>query len=143
MLDREQFQRLLDERLGLAECDSQPVVLLVLDLEPGRLTAQAAEAKLLACLRTGDMLGQLEKDRFVLVPADAVVASDAEKIAQKITDWLSVDTGLSEQPAGTGCHAGLAWYPQDAGTGTDLAEKAILAARQARETGQPWCFFAS
>jgi diguanylate cyclase (GGDEF)-like protein/PAS domain S-box-containing protein len=92
------------------------------------------------CLRDSDMVARLGGDEFVLVLENLKVLEDAETVALKVIEALTVTFQLSENnTVQIGASIGISLYPQHGSTPEILMDHADTALYQAKDNGRG-CF---
>lgn len=89
------------------------------------------------CLRKSDMVVRLGGDEFVLVLEDLKIPEDAETVALKVIEALTVPFQLSDNnTVQIGASIGISIYPQHGNTQEMLMDNADTALYQAKNNGR-------
>jgi len=140
----------LEEELERAKTSSQPVALLMLDLDNfklvndtyGHLIGDEALRLVTAVLhracRTTDIIGRYGGDEFMIVLPDTTPAQ-AINVAERIDAELAAQELRPHdgEPIPLHCSIGLSTFPRDGDSAADLVSKADAALYQSKRQGQP------
>ncbi|MEM7341500.1 MAG: EAL domain-containing protein [Actinomycetota bacterium] len=148
LVNRNTLEAELDRRVG-SECDSGGAVLL-LDLDRfkdindslghqvGDEVLRAFANRIRGQVRANDLAGRLGGDEFTIILADcaddARLEANVASLAQRLNQPLEID-GITLE---LGASIGIARWPNDATTGTELLRQADIAMYEAKRTHQPW-----
>jgi diguanylate cyclase (GGDEF)-like protein/PAS domain S-box-containing protein len=99
------------------------------------LLIQAAQ-RLLTCVRSGDIVGRVGGDEFVLVLANLNQPTDASLVAQKVTAAFAAPFDLDGHETYVSASLGIAAYPEDGTTADELLKNADLAMYRAKDLGR-------
>ncbi|MGH2709550.1 MAG: diguanylate cyclase domain-containing protein, partial [Actinomycetota bacterium] len=156
--NRALFEDRLAVSLNQARRAGRGVALLFLDLDKfkmindnlghpiGDQVLQRVAERLSACLRESDTAARWSGDEFTILLTDlgmgqAEVAQGALMVAEKIRAALAEPLALDPHAVQvTGC-LGIALYPWDAASGTDLIRHADTAMYHAKSQGRDACEF--
>lgn len=152
--NRRLFQDRLDFEFKKAEKQSSLAALLFIDLDHfkevndtlghdmGDLLLIEAARRIQQCIQPGDTLARIGGDEFTVVLTDCYESSNIKRVAQSIIDHLSEPFILNGNASFVSGTIGIAIYPQDASTMTDLMRSADQAMYAAKNLGRGcYCFF--
>jgi diguanylate cyclase (GGDEF)-like protein/PAS domain S-box-containing protein len=149
--NRTLFVERLKHALIRSHRDSQPVVLLFLDLDrfksvndtlghqTGDLLLQQVATRLRQLVRAHDTVARLGGDEFTVVLADMedqdIAIDTARRIAESIREQLARPFYVGGREVITGSSIGIAVHPQDGDTYSDLVKHADIAMYHAKQNG--------
>lgn len=108
-----------------------------------RLLADAAK-RLTDCVREDDTVARLGGDEFTVIVTGARQREDVERVAQAIIGALGLPFPLAQQSVQISVSVGIASYPKDAASSSDLLVAADQAMYRAKKSGaNRMCFFDS
>ncbi len=156
--NRTLFVERLKHALIRAHRDKQRVALLYLDLDrfksvndtlghqTGDLLLQQAAQRLCQLVRTYDTVARLGGDEFTVVLTDleddTSARDTAERVAENIREHLARPFHVGGHEIVTGCSTGIAMYPDDGETCSDLVKHADIAMYHAKHnSGNGHAFF--
>ncbi len=139
----------LVQALALAQRNDQGAAVVVIDLDRFKaindtlghavgdeLLVLVAE-RLKGCVRSSDTVARLGGDEFVFVLTSLSRPEDAVLVAQKVVAALALPFTLAEgNEVYASASLGVATFPQDAQTATDLLKNADAAMWRAKERGR-------
>jgi len=150
--NRRLFQERLKQAMVRAHRDGQWVAVMFLDLDRfktvndtfghaiGDLLLQKTAERLQQCVRASDTLARLGGDEFTVVLADLegqqAAVKGAAAVADKMLAALTRPFDLPGQEIVTSTSIGIALYPQDSDTISDLLRYADSAMYQAKAQGR-------
>jgi diguanylate cyclase (GGDEF)-like protein/PAS domain S-box-containing protein len=146
--NRRLFHDRLKQQIRQSHRDQASMALLFLDLdrfkevndtlghEMGDLLLIEAARRMKNCLRESDTLARLGGDEFMAILADVHDPAPIGRIAAKLIDALSQPFMLQGQEAAVSASVGIAIYPEDAGSASDLIRHADQAMYTAKEAGR-------
>ena len=147
-------RQLLDDRLGnaiqRARRHSQTLALLMLDLDHfkrvndslghhvGDELLKTTALRLRSCVRGSDTVARLGGDEFIVLVEELDEPRAAERVAEKIVEALAEPIYVGEHCLHVSASVGLAFYPDDAGSGSvmQLMRSADAAMYRAKEAGR-------
>jgi diguanylate cyclase (GGDEF)-like protein/PAS domain S-box-containing protein len=110
-------------------------------IEGDNLLVQAAQ-RLRAAVREIDTVGRLGGDEFVVLVGNIKGASDIHFIAENLLDRFHSNFQLGDRNVMVTASLGVAIYPQDGDSGTELLRNADVAMYCAKEQGgNTYCYF--
>lgn len=145
--NRQLFSDRLNMALAQAYRQLGKVALLFLDLdgfkavndnlghECGDLLLKQVAERLKTCVRQTDTVARLGGDEFTMI-LSVRDRADAEQVAEKVLKTIVKPFDLNGQEAKIGTSIGIALYPQDGGTASELLGKADKAMYAAKEGGK-------
>jgi diguanylate cyclase (GGDEF)-like protein len=154
--NRTSMQQRLALALELAKRNRKKVAVMMVDLDEfkrvndtrGHPAGDQALVQLAARLRTSvrgsDTVARYGGDEFVILAGELDRAEDAEMVAEKVADMVSVPLAIEGGPAHVGCSIGISVYPDDAEEGDALialADKAMYASKSIK--GRRYAFYGS
>jgi diguanylate cyclase (GGDEF)-like protein len=154
--NRTSMQQRLALALELAKRNRKKVAVMMVDLDEfkrindtrGHPAGDQALVQLAARLRTSvrgsDTVARYGGDEFVILAGELDRAEDAEMVAEKVADMVSVPLAIEGGPAHVGCSIGISVYPEDAEDGEmliALADKAMYASKSVK--GRRYAFYGS
>ncbi len=138
----------LAEALAVAERARRQVAVMYLDLddfkkindslghEAGDLLLQEAARRLRSCLAAGDTVGRLGGDEFVIVLSDLDGPQDAGSVAQRLLREFRSPIQIASRELLVTTSIGIAMYPDDGGTASELLRKADAALYRSKAEGR-------
>ena len=146
LLDRLQYAISLNHRahsqfaVFMMDLDKFKAVNDVLGHAAGDELLKQVAARITHCLRDSDMVARLGGDEFVFVLENLKAPEDAEIIALKVIEDLTVPFQLFENnTVQIGASIGISLYPQHGSTPETLMDNADTALYQAKDNGRG-CF---
>lgn len=107
----------------------------------GDLLLQAVAERLLRCVRSGDVVARLGGDEFTIILDNIRELEAVAKVAEKICEVISEPFTFMEQPVYIGTSVGVAVYPEDGESSSDLLKHADTAMFRAKEKGGHFQFY--
>lgn len=155
--NRRFFMQLLEQTLARAQRHGQTVDLMFIDLdgfkpindqfghECGDQILQTVVRQLRAGLRHADILARLGGDEFVVLLDGAPDQDTCETLAAKVIELISAPIAIwqGHTTVRVGASIGLARYPQDGRTASELLQSADRAMYAAKEAGKGCWRFAT
>jgi diguanylate cyclase len=106
-----------------------------------RVLSTAAD-RLLRVLKSGEFLGRVSGDEFVVVQSDGPQPAAASALAQRLREALNAPLDINGGPGVIGATIGIALYPENGDTGQKLLLNADMALYRAKATERGGvCFF--
>jgi diguanylate cyclase (GGDEF)-like protein/PAS domain S-box-containing protein len=146
--NRSLFADRLAQSLDAAYRSNKCVAVLSLDLdrfkavndilghEGGDMLLQGVAGRLRAAVRPGDTVARFGGDEFaVLVPLEGS-GEMAKNIAQRIIDDIMIPFDVKGRKVEVGISAGIAIYPNDGESGTELLRNSDMALYRAKKEGR-------
>ncbi len=142
------FNKLLEDRIESASIQAARFSLLLLDLDHfknvndtlghpvGDELLQMVAQRLQLCVEHGDFAARLGGDEFVVVGQNDRPWEEIEALVEEIISSLSETYRLSEHTISTTTSVGVALYPEDGTTYSDLLKNADLALYKAKDAGR-------
>jgi diguanylate cyclase (GGDEF)-like protein len=93
-------------------------------------------ARLQFAVREEDQVFRLGGDEFVVLLPEVTETKIIERVAQRIIDEISLDYWIQDQPVHVSTSVGVARYPVDGQTASDLIERADKALYAAKSSGK-------
>lgn len=137
----------LDQEVKHANRSNLPLAILFMDLDGFKqvndllghdagdgLLSDVAK-RLRDCVREEDTVARLGGDEFTVIVTGARQREDVELVAQAIIGALGLPFPLPQQPVQISVSIGIACYPQDAASPSDLLVAADQAMYQAKKSG--------
>lgn len=145
-------RRLLSERLShaiteAAAMDSLCAVLLI-DLDHFKrvndvLTHQAGDFllrlsahRLLSCVRSADSVARLSGDAFAVILRSFTEPEQVEQVAQRILESFRILFEVTERQLTVTATIGIAFYPSDGASPSELLHRAEMAMYEGKSTGR-------
>jgi len=97
---------------------------------------RAVADRLRSCARDTDMVSRVGGDEFVIIQTDIVHAPDAERLARRISEAVSVPYDLHGHLVMAGTSIGIALAPTDGTDANDLLKNADMALYGAKADGR-------
>ncbi len=146
----------LQRALEAAEKTEAPLAIICLDLDGfkgvndtlghaagDQLLCGVAE-RLRQNLRDSDIVARLGGDEFAILQTSGSQPENAVAIARRLLDCLKPEFDFDGQAVNIGTSAGIAIYPSDGVTATELMKNADIALYRAKEQGRGvFCLFES
>ena len=144
LLNRVLFNERLSGAIALAQRHNHPLGVLFLDLDgfkqindtlghaSGDMLLLQVAQRLTQCVRESDAVARFGGDEFVILLNELSSEHNAEGVARKIMNILSLPFTLSGQKVETGVSIGIALFPDHGTDGATLLEKADAAMYQAK-----------
>lgn len=141
------FLNRLEQALRRRARDDSHVALLYLDLDgfkaindtrghdAGDELLQAVGYRLVGCLRTGDTVARLGGDEFAILLDDSASVDDAQAVAQRILEVLSLPLDVAGEPIAVQASVGLA-IGRGGATSESLLRASDLAMLRAKQAGK-------
>jgi diguanylate cyclase (GGDEF)-like protein len=101
----------------------------------GDILLKAVALRLHRAIRKTDMLARLGGDEFGLLLDLGTEPTHLELVCRHVSDALVEPFAVDGQPVDVGMGIGVAWYPRDGLTSTELMNRARTAMHEARRTG--------
>ena len=102
----------------------------------GDLLLQEVSARLNACIRSGDTIGRLGGDEFLIILPEVANAGDAALIARKVIEAISRPFLLEEHEVFVTTSIGVATYPDDGNDANALIKNSDTAMFHAKDLGR-------
>jgi diguanylate cyclase (GGDEF)-like protein len=146
--NRASMVTLLAQELANAKRDQTSLGVLFLDLDrfkrtndtlghaAGDALLRQAASRIRENLRAGDTVARPGGDEFTVLLGKLASARDAGLVARQLIKALSRPFEVDGHTIYVGASVGIALYPQDGITGTDLLKKADSAMYRAKDTGR-------
>ncbi len=141
----------MHQAIEMAKRDSRLFALLFLDLDHfksvndnlghsiGDLVLKEVAQRLKRCIRGSDTVARMGGDEFAIILAEIVSPPDAEGVAAKIADALSVPFRFGDRECSVGVSIGISLYPSDGPDADEMLKCADSAMYMAKK--QPGRFF--
>ncbi|OQW72658.1 MAG: hypothetical protein BVN35_13355 [Proteobacteria bacterium ST_bin11] len=152
--NRTLFKDRLQQAIVLAQRDSEPLVLLFIDLDDFKLINDSlghdagdkllceTASRLQACTREADTIYRLGGDEFTVIVHGCHDDLDAKHLCDKIISVLSLPFAIHEHSVHIGASIGIARYPIDGDNPDTLIKNADAAMYAAKALGRnASCFF--
>lgn len=151
--NRRLFMDRMQHALALARRDQHSVALLFMDLnrfkqvndklghEAGDLLLAEVASRLNSTLRSSDTLARVGGDEFTLLIENNPDPATLTTMVEKLIASLQPPIHLSGQSIDASISIGVAVFPQDADSLAGLMRTADAAMYQAKQRGQPSCFY--
>lgn len=149
--NRYHFQRYLSQLLQQRSTSRAPFAVLFIDLDHfkavndtyghhigDQLLCQATE-RIQALLIDTDMLARLGGDEFAVIMEQLNGPAHAQQLAQQIVDCLQQPFRLENSNVHISASVGIALYPDNSDTPTELLKQADVAMYRAKEQGRSRC----
>ena len=146
--NRLSFMDRLNQQIGLARAGERKLALLFIDLDNfkrvndslGHLVGDAllrtVAARISACLRSSDLVARFGGDEFVVLLADVAHRDDVVEVAAKLLSAVEVPVDAEGRAISVTPSVGIAMFPQDGGTPTELIKHADTAMYLAKAKGR-------
>jgi len=142
------FTSMLEHAISRAARTGQQLALLFIDLDhfkivndtlghpAGDQLLQAVATRLEGALRSQDLVARLGGDEFTVLLEDIHGREDAALLSRKLIDAIGEPVLLDGRDVVPSASVGIAVYPLDASSGTDLTRAADAALYRAKATGR-------
>jgi diguanylate cyclase (GGDEF)-like protein len=108
----------------------------------GDLVLKEVAHRLRQCLRGGELQARYGGDEFVIVIEENGDPAHALAVARRIVQSLSLPMAIDKMTLGIGASVGIAFFPDDAGSGDELLRKADSALYRAKSRNRgDVCFY--
>lgn len=146
--NRRMFHDHLIHEIKVSDRSGCPLALLFLDLDhfkavndelghhTGDILLQESATRITACVRETDIVSRLSGDEFTVILSELEDREAVENIATKIIDSLCQPFKLREEIVYISVSIGIAIYPDDAKTISNLIKNADSAMYTAKNTGR-------
>jgi diguanylate cyclase (GGDEF)-like protein len=147
LANRHRFQDQLEHELQRTARSGQPMALMYIDLDgfkavndrlghhAGDLLLQQVAGRLRECVRETDMVARLGGDEFAIILPDLKELSITDRIGQAVLDRLQQPFDLEGNTARISASIGIAHWPTDGRTPTELIHHADRAMYEAKRLG--------
>ncbi len=148
LLNRHAFMERLAEHTKLSRAQEAQGALLFIDLDhfkrvndslghvAGDLLLQTLAQRLVALLRSSDLVARFGGDEFVVLLPGALQGTQVEDVAAKLLAALAEPVLLEGRPISVTPSVGIALYPQHAANAADLVKHADAAMYEAKRQGR-------
>lgn len=148
LANRHRFQDQLERELLRASRTKQPMALMYLDLDgfkavndclghhTGDALLQQVATRLRECVRETDTVARLGGDEFAIILPDLKALSIIDRIGHKLLDRLQQAYDLADGTAHISASIGVALWPRDGRTPTELIHHADRAMYEAKRLGR-------
>jgi diguanylate cyclase (GGDEF)-like protein/PAS domain S-box-containing protein len=150
--NRMSFMERLGQQIELARVSGTELALLFVDLDHfkrvndslghliGDALLQTVAARISASLRTADLVARFGGDEFIVLLTDAT-RDDVAEVAHKLLRVIEVPVDAQGRALSVTPSVGIAMFPHDGGTPTELIKNADLAMYIAKSRGRANCQF--
>ena len=148
LANRHRFQDQLEHELMRAHRSAQPLALMYIDLDgfkavndrlghhAGDLLLQQVAGRLRECVRETDTVARLGGDEFAIILPDLKELAIIDRIGHKLLARLEQPFELDGSTARISASIGVALWPRDGGTSTELVHHADRAMYEAKRLGR-------
>ena len=145
--NRKFFENRLEEEISRARRESNPLALLLVDLdkfkevndsfghEAGDVLLEQSSARLKTCLRAEDLVARIGSDEFAILLPSVAQGRDIGNVAQKLIDTLSESYMIQGRGHHLTASIGIAVFPKDGRNGRALLGSADFAMNDAKRNG--------
>lgn len=102
----------------------------------GDLVLKTVAERVMVELRTGDVVSRLGGDEFAILINRINRPSDADMVARKLLEAVSKDIALDQSSVGVGASIGIAVFPKDGQTTSELLKRADQAMYTSKASGR-------
>jgi diguanylate cyclase (GGDEF)-like protein len=146
--NRAYFSEQLNQAVALATRHGHASALMFIDLdrfkfindslghEAGDTVLQVISARILACLRSSDLLFRMGGDEFTVILPEIAAPGEAAIVAKRILDAVAAPVSVHEHELIVGTTIGIAVYPGDGAGAEELLRNADAAMYSAKESGR-------
>jgi diguanylate cyclase (GGDEF)-like protein/PAS domain S-box-containing protein len=150
--NRMSFMERLGHQIELARVSGKPLALLFIDLDHfkrvndslghliGDALLQTVAARISACLRASDLVARFGGDEFIVLLTDAA-RDDVAEVAHKLLRAIEVPVDAEGRAISVTPSVGIAMFPHDGDTPTELIKHADTAMYIAKSRGRANCQF--
>lgn len=151
--NRAYFNQQLRHKISRANLNNKKIAILFLDLDrfkmindsmghdTGDLILKAAAERISNCVRKNDLVARLGGDEFTIVLEDVAQIEVAADISRKITQALSKPFVFLHQKLFVSASIGIAIFPEDGHSTSELLKRADIAMFKAKESGSSYCYY--
>lgn len=107
----------------------------------GDTLLQAVAGRLNKALRRADTVARLGGDEFAMLLYSVKDKGIAENVAQKITDLMNESFNVEGRELNIGISIGIAHYPKDANSSSEILQCADMAMYYSKENQLPFVFY--
>ena len=148
LANRHRFQEQLEHELLRATRTQQPMALMYIDLDgfkavndrlghhAGDVLLQQVAGRLSEGVRETDIVARLGGDEFAIILPDLKELAIVDRIGQKLLDQLQQTFDLDGKSAHISASIGVALWPKDGRTSTELVHHADRAMYEAKRLGR-------
>jgi len=104
--------------------------------EAGDMVLMQTAARLIEATRAGDTVARHGGDEYVVAAPSVDTAHQAAELAQRIVDEVAAPLHIGEQEVFVGASIGIAFYPKDGETVSELLRNADAAMYMAKKAGR-------
>ena len=150
--NRMSFMERLGQQIDQSRGRSKPLALLFVDLDHfkrvndslghliGDRLLQTVAARISASLRAGDVVARFGGDEFIVLLSDAA-RDDVAEVAHKLLRAIEVPVDAEGRDISVTPSVGIAMFPRDGATATELIKNADTAMYIAKSRGRANCQF--
>ncbi|PSB04650.1 bifunctional diguanylate cyclase/phosphodiesterase [Merismopedia glauca] len=151
--NRTRFNQALVDTIFLAQDANQEVALLFIDLDRfksvndilghlvGDRLLNSVAQRFTQTLRSSDLVARLGGDEFVVILPQVKTIEGVAIVAQKLISQLEPSFTISDREISIGCSIGIALFPRDGQTPSNLMKNADIAMYEAKKQGGNSYFF--